>query len=78
MSLFLQDDIKDKQQETDEVQLRIAWQYRRYIKSKQKAAANASTSSRSLLRYCMQAHIAQASMPDMAVQNRLRLPCHQP
>lgn len=42
-------DDKDGKQETEEVQLRIAWQYRRYIKSKQKAAAaiSSSTSSRS-------------------------------
>ena len=37
---FDQEDAKDKQQESEEVQLRIAWQYRRYIKSKQKAAAD--------------------------------------
>ncbi|DBA95005.1 TPA: hypothetical protein ACH3X1_002526 [Trebouxia sp. C0004] len=42
----LKDD-KDSIQETEEVQLRIAWQYRRYIKSKQKAAASSSSSSRS-------------------------------
>lgn len=35
-----QDDAKDKEQESEEVQLRIAWQYRRYIKSKQRAAAD--------------------------------------
>ena len=48
-SMGNQDD-KDSKQETEEVQLRIAWQYRRYIKSKQKAAAavNSSSSSRYL------------------------------
>ncbi|KAL0050026.1 hypothetical protein WJX82_003004 [Trebouxia sp. C0006] len=40
-------DDKDSKQETEEVQLRIAWQYRRYIKSKQKAAAAISSSSSS-------------------------------
>ncbi|KAL3163287.1 hypothetical protein ABBQ32_009682 [Trebouxia sp. C0010 RCD-2024] len=34
------EDAIDKQQENEEVQLRIAWQYRRYIKSKQRAAAS--------------------------------------
>ena len=38
--VYNQEDAKDKQQESEEVQLRIAWQYRRYIKSKQKAAAD--------------------------------------
>ena len=38
--LYHQEDAKDKQQESEEVQLRIAWQYRRYIKSKQKAAVD--------------------------------------
>ena len=40
----LQEDSTDKQQDNEEVQLRIAWQYRRYIKSKQKAAASAASS----------------------------------
>ncbi|KAL0026942.1 hypothetical protein WJX79_001211 [Trebouxia sp. C0005] len=40
-------DDRDSKQETEEVQLRIAWQYRRYIKSKQKAAAAVSSSSSS-------------------------------
>ena len=35
-----QEDVKEKQKASEEVQLRIAWQYRRYIKSKQKAAAD--------------------------------------
>ena len=42
--LVLQEDVTDKQQDTEQVQLRIAWQYRRYIKSKQKAAATAASS----------------------------------
>ena len=40
--MYKQDDVRDKQQENEEVQLRIAWQYRRYIKSKKKAAASIS------------------------------------
>ena len=40
MHMYKQEDAKVKQQESEEIQLRIAWQYRRYIKSKQKAAAD--------------------------------------
>jgi len=39
---YKQDDVRDRQQENEEVQLRIAWQYRRYIKSKKQAVASSS------------------------------------